>query len=72
MTVHFATEDFDEGPIVAQEAVPIAEDDTPQSLEAKIHAVEHRLYPEVLQLIAENRVRIDGRRVHILPPAELA
>ena len=47
VTVHFATEDFDDGPIIAQEAVPIAEDDTLETLEAKIHRVEHRLYPRI-------------------------
>lgn len=65
VTVHFATERFDEGPIIAQEAVSIEEDDTVETLEAKIHEVEHRLYPRVIQLIAEDRVRVDGRRVHI-------
>ena len=44
VTVHFANEKFDEGPIIAQEAVVIAEDDTLETLEAKIHEVEHRLY----------------------------
>lgn len=65
VTVHFASEVFDEGPIIAQEAVIIAEDDTIESLEAKIHEVEHRLYPEVLQLIAEDRLHVEGRRVRI-------
>jgi phosphoribosylglycinamide formyltransferase-1 len=67
VTVHFANERFDEGPIVAQQAVPIEEDDTLESLEARIHRVEHSLYPAVIQLIAEDRVRIEGRRVRILP-----
>jgi phosphoribosylglycinamide formyltransferase-1 len=66
VTVHFANEDFDAGPIIAQEAVTIAEDDTVETLEARIHAVEHRLYPAVLQLLAEERVVIEGRRVRIL------
>ncbi len=65
VTVHFANEAFDEGPIIAQEAVVIAEDDTIETLEAKIHEVEHRLYPAALQLIAEGRVSIDGRHVRI-------
>jgi len=67
VTVHLANENFDEGPIIAQEAIPIAEDDTVHSLEEKIHAAEHRLYPQVLQLIAENRLRLEGRKVRILP-----
>ncbi len=65
VTVHFANEVFDEGPIIAQEAVPVLETDTIESLEERIHNVEYRLYPRVLQLIAENRVRIVGRKVHI-------
>lgn len=65
VTVHFANEHFDEGPIIAQEAVEIAADETLESLEAKIHAVEHRLYPHALQAIAEGRVRIAGRRTEI-------
>lgn len=65
VTVHFANEVFDEGPIIAQEPVEIAEDDTLETLEAKIHAIEHRIYPRALQLIAQNRVHADGRRIHI-------
>jgi phosphoribosylglycinamide formyltransferase-1 len=69
VTVHFANEKFDEGPIIAQEIVRIDDDDTPDSLEAKIHRAEHALYPAVIQLMAEDRVRIEGRRVRILPKA---
>jgi phosphoribosylglycinamide formyltransferase-1 len=69
VTVHFANEHFDDGPILAQEAITIAEDDTVETLEAKIHAVEHRIYPAALQLIAENRVEIVGRKVRIAPKA---
>jgi len=65
VTVHFANEVFDEGPIIAQEAVAIAEDDTVETLAARIHEVEHRLYPRALQLLAEGRVTIVGRRVRI-------
>jgi phosphoribosylglycinamide formyltransferase 1 len=67
VTVHLANEVFDEGPIIAQEPVIIAEDDTLESLEAKIHAVEHVLYPRVLQLVAEDRLEIVGRKVRIKP-----
>ena len=67
VTVHFASENFDDGPILAQEAVAIAEDDTIESLEAKIHAVEHRLYPVALQYLAQGRVEIVGRKVKIAP-----
>jgi len=66
VTVHFANEDYDKGAIIAQEAVAIAEDDTLESLEAKIHTVEHQLYPHVLNLIAQGRVTLgeDGK-IHI-------
>jgi len=67
VTVHFANEVFDEGPIIAQRAVPIHEGDSVASLEERIHLVEHELYPEVLAAIAEGRVSIEGRRVHIAP-----
>lgn len=66
VTVHFANEVFDEGPIIAQEAVAIAENDSLDALEARIHEVEYRLYPQVLQLIAEGRLRVEGRKVHLL------
>jgi phosphoribosylglycinamide formyltransferase-1 len=67
VTVHFANEVFDAGPILAQEAVAIDEDDTVESVEAKIHAVEHRLYPEAIAAVVDGRTRIEGRRVRILP-----
>lgn len=66
VTVHFANEDYDKGPIVAQRAVPVEEGDTLETLEARIHEVEHKLYPEVLRLVAEGRVTItEERKVHI-------
>jgi phosphoribosylglycinamide formyltransferase-1 len=67
VTVHFANEVFDEGPIIAQEPVRIEESDTIETLEARIHEVEHRLLPATLQLIAENRVEIVGHKVRIAP-----
>jgi phosphoribosylglycinamide formyltransferase-1 len=65
VTVHFADEEFDRGPILCQEPVRIAENDTPETLEAKIHEVEHRILPYAIRLIAEGRVAIEGRKVHI-------
>lgn len=59
VTVHFANEDYDKGPIVAQEPVRVLEDDTLESLEGRIHEVEHELYPRVLGLIADGRVAVD-------------
>lgn len=65
VTVHFADEEFDCGPIICQEPVRIDEADTVETLEAKIHAVEHRLLPEAIGLIAAGRVSVSGRTVHI-------
>ncbi len=62
VTVHFANEDYDKGPIVAQRAVEVRQDDTLESLEARIHEVEHALYPQVLRLVAEGRVAITAQR----------
>ena len=68
ITVHFANEDYNKGPIVAQRAVEVREDDTLDDLEARIHEVEHVLYPEVLRLVAEGRVTVgEDRKVHIAP-----
>ena len=68
ITVHFANEDYDKGPIVAQRAVEVREDDTHDDLEARIHEVEHVLYPEVLRLVADGRVTVgEDRKVHIAP-----
>ena len=68
ITVHFANEDYDKGPIVAQRAVEVREDDTHDDLEARIHEVEHVLYPVVLRLVAEGRVTVgEDRKVHIAP-----
>jgi phosphoribosylglycinamide formyltransferase-1 len=64
-TVHLVDEAYDTGPIVLQEPVPVHADDTPETLAARVLAVEHRLYPEALRLFADGRVRIDGRRVRI-------
>ncbi len=65
VTVHFVDEETDHGPILAQAAVPILPDDTEQTLHARVQCQEHRLFPYAIQLIAEGRVRIDGRRVEI-------
>ncbi len=59
VTVHFANADYDKGPIIAQRAVEVRENDTVEALEARIHAVEHELYPHVVQLLAEGRVSVD-------------
>jgi phosphoribosylglycinamide formyltransferase 1 len=65
VTVHLVDEDYDTGPIVLQEPVPVQADDDEDTLAARVLEVEHRLYPEALRLFADDRVRIDGRRVII-------
>jgi len=64
-TVHFVDEGVDTGPIILQACVPVREDDTEETLSARILAEEHRLYPEAIRLFAEGRLRIQGRRVTI-------
>ena len=64
-TVHFVTEGVDEGPIILQAAVPILDDDTPDTLAARILDQEHKIYPRAVQLFAEGRLRVEGRRVCI-------
>jgi formyltetrahydrofolate-dependent phosphoribosylglycinamide formyltransferase len=66
-TVHFADEEYDHGPIILQEPVRVLDDDTPESLAARVQEVERQLYPEAIRLWGENRLRIEGRRVRILP-----
>lgn len=64
-TVHLVTEDLDAGPIVAQGAVPVRQDDTADSLAARILKVEHELYPLALRWFGERRVTVEGRRVGV-------
>ena len=64
-TVHFVTEGVDEGPIIIQAAVPILDNDTPETLAARILVQEHNIYPRAVQLFAEGRLHVDGRRVFI-------
>ncbi|MBE0501491.1 MAG: phosphoribosylglycinamide formyltransferase [Desulfuromonadales bacterium] len=68
-TVHFVDSGVDTGPIIAQAVVPVLDDDTEQTLSARILIEEHRLYPHAIQLLAEDRLKIDGRRVRIEPTA---
>lgn len=64
-TVHFVRENMDEGPIIAQAAVPVRPDDGADTLAARVLAQEHVIYPLAVRLIAEGRVRIAGERVVI-------
>jgi len=64
-TVHFADNQYDHGPVILQQAVPVLDDDTPERLAARVFEAECQAYPAALQLIAEGRVRMEGRRVRI-------
>lgn len=68
-TVHFADEQYDHGPIILQRCVPVLDDDTPDTLAARVQALESELYPQAIQLWADGRLRVDGQRVRILPAA---
>jgi phosphoribosylglycinamide formyltransferase-1 len=66
-TVHFVDEEYDHGPIILQEAVPVLDDDTPETLALRVQAIERRLVPEAIRLFAAGRLAIEGRRVRIRP-----
>jgi len=66
-TVHFVDEGMDTGPIIVQRPVPILEDDTPESLHARIQEQEHIAYPMALKWIAEGRTKVEGRKVCVQP-----
>ena len=68
-TVHFVDGGVDTGPILIQAVVPVLPDDSAETLAARILREEHRIYPRAIQLLAEGRVQVDGRRVTIIPPA---
>ena len=61
-TVHFLVPELDSGPIISQAAVPVLEDDTAQTLAARILVEEHKLYPAALKLVAEGKVRLENGR----------
>jgi phosphoribosylglycinamide formyltransferase-1 len=67
-TVHFSDDQYDHGQIILQEAVPVLEDDTIETLSARVMACERRLVPRAIQLFAEGRIQIEGRQTRILPP----
>lgn len=62
-TVHFADERYDHGPIILQKAIDVLDTDTPDSLAERVQEVEREIYPEAIQLFAENRLEVRGRRV---------
>jgi formyltetrahydrofolate-dependent phosphoribosylglycinamide formyltransferase len=64
-TIHFVDREYDHGPVILQRCVPVLEDDTEDTLAERVQAVERELYPEAIQLFAEGRIRVEGRRVRI-------
>jgi len=66
--VHFVDKGMDSGPIIIQAAVPVLDGDTVESLSARILAEEHRILPQAIELFAEGKLRIEGRRVFVEGP----
>jgi phosphoribosylglycinamide formyltransferase-1 len=66
VTVHFVDEDTDHGPIIMQKPVEVDEKDTPETLEAKIHKAEHKLYAQAINLFVQGRLKVEGRRVRVV------
>ncbi len=62
-TVHFVDERYDTGAIIAQACVPVEEDDTPETLRARVQMQEHRLYPQCIEWVIQDKIRFEGRRV---------
>jgi phosphoribosylglycinamide formyltransferase-1 len=67
-TVHFVDEGMDSGPIIIQRPVEVKEEDTPETLAARILIKEHEAYPEAIRLFAEGRLSVHGRTVKIATP----
>lgn len=65
-TVHFVTKDMDSGPVILQSPVKVTEDDTEETLATAVHEEEHKIYPRAIQLFADGKLKIEGRRVKIL------
>ena len=65
VTIHFVDADLDHGPIILQEVVEIKENDTLDTLEEKIHKVEHKLYPKAIKLFTEGKIKVEGRKIKI-------
>ncbi len=70
-TVHFADNQYDHGPVIAQRAVPVLDDDTADTLAARVFEAECEVYPEAIQLIAQGRIKVEGRKVRILAESDV-
>lgn len=66
VTVHLIDEEYDRGPIVMQRVIDVQENDTPESLAARVLEIEHQIYADTVKLFVENRVRVESGRVRIL------
>ena len=66
VTIHFVDEKMDHGPIIMQEAFKLTEKETLESLEERIHKVEHKIFPKAIGLFVDGRLKVSGRRVKIL------
>ncbi|MBN9598702.1 MAG: phosphoribosylglycinamide formyltransferase [Afipia sp.] len=69
-TVHFVVPEVDSGPIVMQGAVPVRDDDTPDTLAARVLRAEHRIYAEALRLVAGGQTRLDGAACKVAAPSQ--
>lgn len=68
-TVHFVDAGTDTGPIIVQASVPVLDDDTEETLSARIQKEEHRIYPEAVSLFAQGRLKVDGRKINSANPS---
>ncbi len=66
VTVHFADEEYDNGPIILQESIEIKDDMTMEQFEQEIHDIEHKIYPKAIKMLVDNRLKIEGRKVKII------
>ena len=71
-TVHFVEEKMDGGPVIIQAAVPVNPGEDIDDLMQRIHAMEHRIYPQAIQWLAQNRISVWGREVHVAPGSAVA
>ena len=65
-TIHFVTEEVDGGQIILQKSVPVSEDDTAETLQERILKEEHKLFPRAIQLFAQEKLKLEGRRCRVL------
>ncbi|MFH1459503.1 MAG: phosphoribosylglycinamide formyltransferase [Candidatus Omnitrophota bacterium] len=65
VSVHFVNEDLDAGPLILQQAIKIKDNETPESLARRIHSLEHKLYPQAVKLLVENKLVVSKRKVLI-------